>query len=274
MENLQVETREVGFAEKFKAAVALIESVTAITVITDKHEYEAAALNHKTLIEFEKQLEDDYKEHPVIKAAKTIQEIKSDLAARLKAAKTGIKNGPMWAFEQAEEKKRLAEEERLRKIEEKRVQDEREAAAKLAQQKADEDAAAALAAAQAAQAAGQTSTAEAHLEAALEIEQQGKEAVAEIVAAPVYVPAVVIPKTTPTVAGRRMVKKWRITLKNGNKLTSDEFQKKTLRIPVEELAPLPASWFMLNHTAVSAKVESMGKAAEIPGTLEVWEVPA
>jgi hypothetical protein len=68
---------------------------------------------------------------------------------------------------------------------------------------------------------------------------------------------------------RNTVYRWRLTTKDGRKFTKDDF-KKVLRLRPDDL---PAGWatnlFVLDHTAVSAIVDSMGKNANIPG-LEVW----
>ena len=167
-------TADLGFANKQQAALSLIEETLAVQV-TNAEEAQAAGLKVEAVREFEKELEAEYKEHPTVVAAKAIQKLKGELADGLEKARKAAKDRIM-KWEDAEEEKRKAEE--------RRIQAE-------AQKKADDEA---LAAAAAAEQAGDTQEAEA------------------IINTPVVAPTVVLPKSTPKVAGhtRRMVPKFRL----------------------------------------------------------------
>lgn len=262
---METQTQEVGFSSKLKTAMTLVETVKTL-VVTSNQELLAAGQKVNTIREIEKELEAEYKAHPIIIDAKKLQAMKSELAEALDLARRSTKK-KMTDYEDAEEAKRKAEEDRLAKIE----KDKADAEAKRIKDEADKKAADDLAAAQRAEAEGDHETAATHLANAEQAEQDGRTAAQEAAAAPA--PAVVLPKATPKVAGHssRMVKKWRIRTKTGAIYTSEEFSKKTIRVPAEEFTGLRAQFFMLNHTAVSAHVEGMGKAAAIPGVLEVWE---
>ena len=76
-----------------------------------------------------------------------------------------------------------------------------------------------------------------------------------------------VEKTAPQVS-RRAVNRWRLTLKDGRKLTAEDF-KKVLRVRPEEAPGMPQSCFALDHTALTGIVDALGKNHNIPG-LEVW----
>lgn len=265
---METQTQEVAFSSKLRTAMTLVGRVKTL-LVTNAQEFQAAGQNVNAIREIEKDLEAEYKAHPIIIDAKKLQGIKSELATMLEEARRSTK-AKMMKYEDDEEAKRKAEEDRQTKI----AKDKADAEAKRIKDEADKKAADDLAAAQAAEAAGDHETAATHLANAEQAEQEGRTAAQEAASAPA--PAVVLPKTTPKVAGhtRRMIKKWRIRTKTGALYTSEDFQKKTLRIPAEEFAGLRSQFFMLNHTAVTALVDGMGKAAAIPNVLEVWEEPA
>lgn len=167
-------TKELGFSDKLANAVAFAQEVKAIQV-TSAAEHKAASEKIAAVREMEKELEAEYKALPVIIQAKEIQKVKGELADLLETARKTAKSRQM-AWEDAEEMKRRAEEARQ---------------AAEAKKKADEEA---LARAAEAQAAGD--------------KDKAIEVLDEAVRAPA--PVVVIPKTAPKTANRRMIPKFRI----------------------------------------------------------------
>jgi len=107
----------------------------------------------------------------------------------------------MSAYDAEQERIRKAKEERLRKIEEERLAEERrkEQERLEAERKAEEDRL--LAEAVAAEERGDAETAELLTAAAEESNEQIKEVAAAIAQDPVYVAPIVVPKTTPRMAG-------------------------------------------------------------------------
>lgn len=233
-----METKDIGFLDKFVNATDLIE-VVGCAVVTNAQEHAAAGALVNTVRDTEKALEAEYKALPIIIEAKRLQGIKSDLAARLEAARKSAK-GLMMKWEDAQEAARVSEENRLQAIAKQQAEDE------------------ALTQAQAAQDAGNAEEAEA------------------IISEPLHTPTVVLPKTVAKVAGhvRSKVKKWKLRLSDGTEITSDDFRAKVLRVSALLAKGLDAKYFMVNHTAISGVVDSLGKAAEIHGILTVWEVSA
>lgn len=179
------QTKEVGFADKFKAAVALTDQVKAIKV-TNRQEHAIADERVKAIRELEKELEIEYKAHPVIVEAKRLQAIKSDLASILEMARKATKSKQM-AWEDEQERLRQAEERRLAAGAKKQADAD---AAKLLAEKAKE--------LKKAIKAGDEAAAE-HI----------KSEAADIKSAAAITPVVVLEKTTPTVA-RRMIPKFRV----------------------------------------------------------------
>jgi len=104
-------------------------------------------------------------------------------------------------YDAEQERIRKAEEDRLRKIEEDRLAEERrkEQERLEAERKAEEDRL--LAEAVAAEERGDKETAELLTNAAMESNEQIKEVAAAIAQEPIYVPPVVVQKTTPKMAG-------------------------------------------------------------------------
>ena len=88
-------TKEIGFTKKFDAAITLIERATGIKIIKTAGEFESAKQDYKTLIDYEKQLDDEYAALPCVIDAKIAQAARKDLATKLEAAKKGLKNGSM-----------------------------------------------------------------------------------------------------------------------------------------------------------------------------------
>ena len=193
-------TNAISFTRQYDNAIALVDRVKTLAV-RNAQEFAIAEEALKTIRELEKELDLEYREHPVIIEAKRMQGIKSDLAALLEGARKGLKGGAMLRYEQAEEAKRQAEELRLQAeaqkladaetarlvAEQKKLFDAAEKARKLAEKRGDAFAA----------------------QAAANFAAQVKREALEIKAAPIVVPTVVIERTAPSVT-RRMVPKWRI----------------------------------------------------------------
>lgn len=163
--------QEIGFADKLTAALTLAEEVKAL-VVTNPQEHALAGAKVGTIRDLEKQLEAEYKAHPVIVQAAVLRDKKGELAALLEEARKTTK-ARMIAWEDAEESKRKAEEARLQAEAKKRAEDEALAAAAAAESEAEADA---------------------------------------ILETPVAVPVVNLPKTVAKVAGhtRRTIPKYRI----------------------------------------------------------------
>lgn len=265
----KTETQEVGFADQHKAALAIIEEAKAMRVTTAQ-EHSAADDKLKAIRALEKALEDQYKAHPVIIEAKRLQKFKGELAEMLEDARKALKNGPMLAYEQAEEAKRRAEEARLAAEAKRQAEEEaaREAAriAEEAKKRAEIErkrAEAARAEAARAKARGDAEAARLAQEkqAAAKAERERIEAEAKAEAERVKAEAdaspaavIVLPKTTPTTK-RTMVKKFRI--KDASKLRPE--------------------YTMPDEVKIGKVVRALGKDAEVgvgEGSIEVYEVPA
>lgn len=254
---------EIALSDKFKSALTLIKRVTGITKITTPEQYENAKLDYKALITAENEVDSDYKAHPAIIAAGKIKAVKVALEKDLDTTKKGLKNGPMLAWERELEEKRLARERELQAIadaeakkendrllaEQKKEFDRLEVERKKAAKKGDTEAAAALAA----QAAEVKTTAQ------------------EMKANPLTAAAVVLDKV-PTGVSRRMVSKWRIKLADGKVYSKADFNK-TLRVKPADVPGVPSHFFVLDPTAISGVIDSLGKNHGIPG-VTWYEEPA
>lgn len=254
---------EIALSDKFKSALTLIKRVTGITKITTPEQYENAKLDYKALITAENEVDADYKAHPAIIAAGKIKTAKLDLERAIETTKKGLKNGPMLAWEKALEEKRLARERELQAIadaeakaendrllaEQKKEFDRLEAERKKAAKKGDVEAAAALAA------------------KAAEVKETAK----EMKDNPLTAAAVVLDKV-PTGVTRRMVSKWKIKTADGKVYTKEDF-KKVLRLKPGELPGVPSHFFVLDPTAISGVIDSLGKNHGIPG-VTWYEEPA
>lgn len=235
-------TTAVGFANKMDAAVSLIARVVGIKLITTAAQFEAAKLDHKMLIQYENDLDDEYNALPEVVAAKKAQATRKDLATKLDAAKKGLKNGPMWDYEKAEAAKRLAEERRLQKIaeeavaaenarilaEQKKEFDRLEKIRKAAEKQGDEEAAAAAAA----------------------MAATVKADAIEMKANPLRAATVVVEKTAPSM-NRRMVPKFRVF-------------NETI---------IPREYFSRDDVKIGGVVRSLRANHGIPG-IEYYEDPA
>ena len=170
-------TKEVGFSDKMRLAVALANEVKALVIKTPQ-DYALAGEKEDAIRVLEKELEADYKEHPVIVRAKEIQLLKGDMADILKGARIGVKAKRI-AYDEADERKRLEDQRRLQAE---------------AQRNADDDA----------------------LKAALAAEKSGDKKAAEaIIQQEVVVPTVIIPKDTPK-AGAPVSVRWSAEVFDGS----------------------------------------------------------
>jgi len=256
-------TTQIGFAKKFDAAMALIERVTGLKVIKTPEQFENAKIDYKQLITWEGELDAEYNALPEVVAANKAQAVRKELATKLEAAKKGLKNGPMLAYERAEEEKRQAKERELQRIadeeakkeqarllaEQKKEFDRLEKERKAAEKKGDDEKAAQLAA----QAA------------------EVKTVAQEMKDNPLTAAAVVLDKV-PTGVTRRMVSKWKIKTADGKVYTKEDF-KKVLRLKPGELPGVPSHFFVLDPTAISGVIDSLGKNHGIPN-VTWYEEPA
>jgi hypothetical protein len=234
-------TKEIGFTKKFDAAITLIERVTGIKIIKTAGEFESAKQDYKTLIDYEKQLDDEYASLPCVIDAKIAQAARKDLATKLEAAKKGLKNGSMLKYEQEQERIRVAEQNRLAEIA--RKEQEAETARLVAEQKKAFDAAEKLR--KAAEKKGDEEAAERAREAAAAAAQTAKEIKADAAMAPV--PVVVVEKTAPSVT-RRTVAKFEIV----------------------DASKIPRQYLKPDEVAIGGVVRSLKMSAQIPG-VRVWE---
>lgn len=271
-----LDTKEVGFSDKYAAATALVASLKT-TFVKTAADHAAADVLLDRAREYRKDLKADYDAHPIVVKAREIQAAKVKLDADLEAFVKGLKNGPMLAYEQAEERKRQAEEKRLAAIQQAAIDKENARLARIAEEQraAAEKEAKRLSAlaAKTRDAAKQEEAEFAAAEARDRAENAAREAQRlkdEAATAPKV--TVVLEKTAPT-ATRRMVKNWRVRTRDGLSYTKADFAKRTIRLGINDLPGLPAAYFILNPIAVSSTVDGLGKAANLPG-VEVWEDPA
>lgn len=169
-----METKEVGFTDKMALAMTLVESVNGL-MVTNAQEHAAVGAQVAIIRDYEKELESEYKALPVIIEAKRLQGVKGEMAALLEKTRKDAKARQM-AWEDEEERKRMALEAKLAAEAKKQADNEALERARLAQDEGN------------------------HEEAA--------QVLAEAISTPA--PVVVIPKTAPKAVGRRMVPKFRI----------------------------------------------------------------
>ncbi len=236
-------TQEVGFVDKFKSAVALVESFGSIVVKT-AIDHKSADDKLKQAREYRAQLKKEYDENPIVIKAKEFQAIKVKLDADLEKFVKDLKNGPMLAFERAEEQKRIDEENRLARIAQE-AQDKENARLKAIAdaEKAEADKEAKRLAAIAAR------TKDAEKKAAAEKAAAQQRIKDEAIAAQKVV--VVLEKTAPTTANRRMIPKFRI---------------------IDE-SKIPHHFFTRDDAKIGGVIRSLKANHGIPG-VEYYEEPA
>lgn len=135
-------TNEVGFADKFKATIAIVEQVKRLT-ITSPQEYALAGSKEDEIRGLEKDLEVEYKTHPTIIAAKNMQTMKGDLSRMLEDSRKSIK-GKRIAYDEAQERKRREEERRLQEAAQQLADEEKLKEALAAEKAGDKKAAQAI----------------------------------------------------------------------------------------------------------------------------------
>jgi len=191
-----VETIEVE-----EKALSIVDQAKAV-VVKDSQTYTAAGMLWKSIGDMIKEVKDTF--DPICEAAhkahKAATEKRSKYLDPLTSAQKSVK-ALMSAYDAEQERIRKAEEERLAAIA--RAEEEARRKAELdrleAERKAEEDRL--LAEAQAAKDRGDNETAELLTNAAVETSEAIKEQSAAIAQEPIYVAPVVVPKTTPKMAG-------------------------------------------------------------------------
>ena len=253
-------TTEIGFADKFEAAVSLVQSLKSIIVKT-AHDHELARGKLQLARVYREQLKTEYDKNPIVMKAKEFQATKIKLDADLDAFVKGLKNGQMKEYEDAEEVKLRAEERRQQAI--RLVEAEAERVREIAAQKVIFDVAE-----KARKLAAKSGDEEAAAQAAADAEA-AKLAAKDIASAPVVVPVVVLETSTPTVTRTKRYK-WRITTKAGKVFAKEDFKKVT-RLSPGDLPGTDAKYFVLDDTLISGVVDSLGENAGI-ANVEVWSV--
>src|SRR3990167_4917206 len=130
--------------DQFKTAIALVERVNAIKVIKTDAEVLNAKRDLAALIQAKKDLKEQYDALECVIEAKKAQAFKVDLEKQFEASRDYLKNGPMLAYDRAEEAKTQAEERRLAAIKQAKIDKENArlaAIAKIEQDEADKEAA-------------------------------------------------------------------------------------------------------------------------------------
>lgn len=182
-------------------ALSIVDQAKAVKVI-DSETYTAAGIMWKSIGDMIKEVKDTF--DPICEAAhkahKAATEKRSKYLDPLTNAQKSVK-ALMSAYDAEQERIRKAEEDRLRKIAEDEEKERRRAEQERleAERKAEEDRL--LAEAQAAKDRGDNETAELLTNAAVETSEAIKEQSAAIAQEPIYVAPIVVPKTTPKMAG-------------------------------------------------------------------------
>lgn len=233
--------KDLVLQNELTSAVTLVEEIRALKVITAL-DFERGRQYIDATLESEKKLENQYKLLPQVIEAKKAQEIKVDISSMLKDSRKYLKNGPMLAYEQAQEAKRLAMERKLqaeaeakaavetaRILAEKKVEFER---AEQARRDAKES--------------GDREAAQAAANLAKQIKAEAKQIKSD--AATAIIPVVVLARTAPTVS-RRMAPKFRI----------------------KDPALLPRQYLIPNEVAIGGVIRSLRENHGIPG-VEYYEV--
>lgn len=262
----------LALTNQYKDAISLVDRVHAITTIANKQEYDKADADYRELIQKEKILDIQYAELECVQQAKIAQTQKAELAAKLKAAKQYIKNSPMKAFDDEQERIRLAKEEAERKILQeaqdkenarlKKIADAAKAVADKEAKRLAEIAAKAKGKADKEKAAADLLAAKKRQDEAAAEQARVKE---EAASAPDV--TVVVEKSHQGVA-RREIFRWRLTTKTGAQYVKGAM-KASDRLIAASIDGLPAHLFTLDPVLLNEFVDSQGKAAAIPGVLEV-----
>ena len=265
-------TKSLSLPDQFKTAMELVARVRALTTIKTKQEYDAANEDYRTLIANEKKLKLQWDELDVVVAYNKAYEQYAKLKADFAAAKKYVKDSPMKAYDDEQERIRLAEEKRLAEIARKEA--EAETARLVAEQRAAFDkaekerkAAEAIAAktkdaAKKAQAIEDARLAAERAEAA-----KAEAAAVKADAASAPLPTVVVEKTHQGVS-RRKVYKYRLTARDGRKFLKSDLTT-SVRLGMKDIGPLPAHLFVLSPVLLNDYVDQQGESAALAGVLEI-----
>jgi len=215
---MKTETKEVGFLEPLKSAIALCDSFKNI-IIKTAEDYADAESKRKQARDFKAALVLAYNQHPTVMAAKEIQIQRKSLEDRLDAFNKDVKSGPMAKFEIEQERIRQEKERKeaaiLQAAQDKenarlqKIADAEKAAADKEAKRLAEIAAAARGKAAKEQAAKDAAAAK---QRAIDAAAEQERTRAEAAAAPKV--TVVVEKSHQGVA-RREIFKWRLTTKTG-----------------------------------------------------------
>jgi len=251
---------EVGLflVDKKEQLMALIKQASSL-VIKTQQDYNAAKGYLKDIIEAKKDIEADYKEHPVVVAAREIQRRKKELTDAAESARDALKNGQMLEYEREVARRIREEEQHQQELARKAAEEARKK--ELAEQKAAWEAAE-----KARKEAMKRNDEEAAARAAAEAEAIKQDA-REIKNSEIVVPVVVLEK--PKTVTRRKVWVWRAKLKNGVEISKGDF-KASVRVRPDELPGTDPRYFALDPQAISAVVDSQGKNHGIKN-IEAWE---
>ncbi len=268
---MKTETKEVGFLEPLKSAIALCDSFKNI-IIKTAEDYADAESKRKQARDFKAALVLAYNQHPTVMAAKEIQIQRKSLEDRLDAFNKDVKSGPMAKFEIEQERIRQEKERKeaaiLQAAQDKenarlqKIADAEKAAADKEAKRLAEIAAAARGKAAKEQAAKDAAAAK---QRAIDAAAEQERTRAEAAAAPKV--TVVVEKSHQGVA-RREIFKWRLTTKTGAQFIKGAM-KASDRLTAAGINGLPAHLFTLDPVLLNDFVDSQGKAAAIPNVLEV-----
>lgn len=262
----------IALPDQFKDAMSLVVRVNALKTIKTKEEYDAANEDYRALIAIEKKLKIQFDELDIVKDYNKVYEQYQTMKADFAKSKKYVKDVPMKAYDdeqerirQAEERRQQAEAQRLADIETARqVEEQRQAFLKAEKER---KAAEALAA-KTKDAEKRAQAQEAARQAEARASQAREEAAAikaDAAAAPA--PTVVLEKTHTGVT-RRKVYKYRLTTKDGRKFLKADLTT-SVRLGIKDIGPLPAHLFVLSPVLLNEYVDSAGETAAIAGILEV-----
>lgn len=248
---------EVGFLKKRDVVMDLVKTVGDMA-ISSAADYSMATERLKDIREMERDLDAEYKQHPIILDAKLIQQEKKELSEFLENARKGLKNGPMRVYENEQE--RIRQEQERKQQEEARKAAEVERKRELAEQKAAWEKAEA-----ARKAAAKRHDLEAEASAKADAEAIRQDAI-EIRDAEIIAPVVVLPraKTVP----RKTVWRWKLTTVDGREFLKSDFSAAT-RIRANEVPGTPGAFFVVDPKSISAVVDVQGKNHGIPN-IDAW----
>ncbi len=191
-----IETEEVE-----TKSLTIIDQAKAVAV-RDADTYTAAGFLWKQIGEMIKEVKGTF--DPICDAANKAHKAATEKRAQyldpLTAAQKSVK-ALMSAYDAEQEKIRKAEEERLATIARAEEEDRRQKEQALLEAEGKAEADRLLEEAEAAEKRGDNDAAESLTEAAIQTTDQTNQIIASIAAAPVYVPPVVVPKSTPKMAG-------------------------------------------------------------------------